>query len=107
MSVTVALIQMQGHSDTAENVRKASAYVADAASLGANIVCLQELFNTAYFCYEDNPAHWELAEPLTGPTITSMRAVAAQHEIMLIAPIYEKVLAGELYNTAVVIDPSG
>jgi N-carbamoylputrescine amidase len=98
---------MQASADASENIRKAERYVDEAAARGANIVCLQELFNSIYFCFEENPAHWERAEPITGPAITAMQAAAARNEIVLVAPIYEKVIPGELYNTAVVIGTRG
>lgn len=102
-----ALVQFSGSADTAKNVAKAKRYVGEAAAAGASIVCLQELFNTIYFCYTENPEFWKLAEPIPGPTIDEMRGVAAEHGIVLVAPIYEKALKGELYNTAVVIGPEG
>ncbi len=108
MSLTkAALIQFTGASDKAANIEKAKTYVAEAAANGANIVCLQELFNTIYFCYVENPDFWKLAEPVPGPTTDEMSKLAAEHGIVLVAPIYEKAIKGELYNTAVVIGPDG
>jgi len=102
-----AMIQFTGHAEKAENIAKAKTYIAEAVSNGASIVCLQELFNTIYFCYTENPEFWKLAEEIPGPTIDEMSKVAAEHRIVLVAPIYEKALKGELYNTAVVLGPDG
>jgi len=102
-----ALVQFSGSAEKERNIAKAREHVARAAAAGANIVCLQELFNTIYFCYTEEPAFWRLAEPIEGPTIAAMRELAAQHGIVLVAPIYEQAIKGELYNTAVVIGPDG
>ena len=102
-----AVIQFRGAFDKEKNVAKAKKYVAEAAANGAQIVCLQELFNTTYFCYTEEPTFWDLAEPIPGPTIDEMSKLAAQHKIVLVAPIYEKAMKGELYNTAVVLSPAG
>ena len=102
-----ALIQFSGAYEKERNIEKARSAIAEAAANGAQIVCLQELFNTTYFCYEEEPRHWDLAEPIPGPTVEAMSAVAAEHRIVLIAPIYEKEMKGELYNTAVVLGTEG
>jgi len=102
-----ALIQFSGAFEKEKNVAKAKKYVAEAAANGAQIVCLQELFNTTYFCYTEEPTFWDLAEPIPGPTIDEMSKLAARHKIVLVAPIYEKAMKGELYNTAVVLSPAG
>jgi N-carbamoylputrescine amidase len=102
-----ALIQFVGSSEKAKNIAKAKKYIAEAADSGAQIICLQELFNTTYFCYTEEPAFWDLAEPIPGPTIEEMQKSAAENRVVLVAPIYEKAIRGELYNTAVVIGPDG
>ena len=107
MGLKVAMVQMQGLATKEENIAKATKYIGVAVANGAQIVCLQELFNTIYFCYEANPEYLDLAEPIPGPTINAMAEVAAKHRIVLIAPIYEKAMAGELYNTATVLGPDG
>lgn len=102
-----ALIQFTGAHEKQKNIDKAKKYVAEAAEAGAQIVCLQELFNTKYFCYEENPEYWDFAEPIPGPAIDEMSKLAAEHKIVLVAPIYEKAMEGELYNTAVVLGTEG
>jgi N-carbamoylputrescine amidase len=105
--VKAALIQFQGNADKKKNIEKAKRYVKQAAANGARIVCLQELFNTTYFCYVEDPKFYDLAEPIPGPTIDEMAKLAQDERIVLVAPIYERVVKGELYNTAVVIGPNG
>jgi N-carbamoylputrescine amidase len=103
----VAAIQFAGSRDKEANVARAEVLVANAASRGAQVVCLQELFNTIYFCYEERFAHFDLAEPVPGPTIDRMSLLARDLGVVLIAPLFEKVHDGEYYNTAVVIDSDG
>ena len=105
--VKAALIQFQGNTDKKKNIEKAKRYVKQAAADGAKVVCLQELFNTTYFCYEEDPKNYDLAEPIPGLTIEQMAKLAQDERIVLVAPIYERVVKGELYNTAVVIGPNG
>lgn len=107
MTVKTALIQMTTEYDVEKNVQRAENHIREAASQGAKIVGLQELFNTIYFCYEMNPKHLELAEPIPGPTIERMQQIAKDEGIVLLAPIYEKAMQGELYNSAAVIGPDG
>ncbi|MFQ5426947.1 MAG: nitrilase-related carbon-nitrogen hydrolase, partial [Gaiellales bacterium] len=102
-----AMIQFSGAFEKRPNIDKAHHFVGEAVGNGAQIVCLQELFNTAYFCYTENPDYWDLAEPIPGPTIDEMSKLAAQHKIILVAPIYEKAMKGELYNTATVLGTDG
>jgi len=105
--VKIAMVQMRCETSKAQNIRRATDHIRHAAANGARIVCLQELFNTVYFCYEENPAHYDLAEPIPGPTIEAMADVAKESGIVLVAPIYERVIPGELYNTAAVLGPDG
>lgn len=102
-----ALVQMRTEYDAEKNTARAARLVREAAGRGARIVCLQELFNTVYFPYELNARHLDLAEPLDGPTMESMRGLAAELGVVLIAPIYEKAMDGLLYNSAPVIGPDG
>lgn len=87
---------------------QAIALIEQAASGGAQVACLQELFNGPYFCAEQEPRWYRYAERVPdGPTIELMRQVAAKNKIILIVPVYEEERAGVLYNTAAVIDEHG
>jgi N-carbamoylputrescine amidase len=84
------------------------ALIRQAAEQGAQLVCLQELFNGPYFCAEQDPRWYELVEPIPdGPTIRLMQELARQHEIVLVVPVYEEDLPGVYYNSAAVIDADG
>ena len=82
--------------------------VAEAARQNVKILCLQELFYGPYFCAEQETKWYHLTERVPdGPTISLVRELAKQHQMVIIAPIYEEEQAGIYYNTAAVIDPDG
>jgi beta-ureidopropionase len=83
-------------------------YLADAASRGAQIACLQEIFYGPYFCAEQQPRWYDFTEPIPdGPTIKHMQELARRHRMALIVPIYEVEQEGIFYNTAAVLDSQG
>jgi predicted amidohydrolase len=102
-----ALIQMKASMQRDENLDRAAAMVEQAVGQGAQVVCLQECFATGFFPQRIDPESQRLAEPLDSPTVIRMRAVAKQYGIVLIIPFYERAMAGELYNSAVIADASG
>jgi N-carbamoylputrescine amidase len=102
-----ALIQMKATMERDRNLDRAEEMIAQAVQSGAQTVCLQECFATWFFPQRIDPESQALAEPLDGPTVTRMRSVAKRHGIVLIIPIYERRMAGELYNSAVVSDRDG
>jgi len=102
----VALVQFSGHASKNVNVQKAEDLARQAAGNGAQIICFPELCTTTYFCYERNPAFFELAEPVPGPAVDRMRKVARETGTVLVYPLYEND-GGTLYNTATVIGPDG
>src|SRR5262245_27784223 len=103
----VGLVQMTCTTDPDANVERAVAGVRDAASRGAGIVCLPELFRTQYFCQREDPDLFELAEPIPGPTTERFAAVARECKVALIVSLFERRAAGVYHNTAVVIDGDG
>ena len=103
----IAAIQFSGNIDKDANVEKASELIAEAASHGANIICLSELFNTIYFCTERKYEYFEWAETVPGPTIDRLSELARKWGIVVIAPIFEKVSDHEYYNSAIIIGPDG
>ncbi len=82
-------------------------FIEEAAVRGVKILCLQEIFTGPYFCAEQNPRWYDSAEPITGPTVTLMREMAARLKMVLIVPYYECDQVGVYYNTAAVIDADG
>jgi N-carbamoylputrescine amidase len=103
----VGLVQMSATSSPEQNLERALAQVHDAASRGAQIVCLPELFQTQYFCQREDSALFDLAEPIPGPTTSKLSGLAKQLKIVLIASLFEKRAAGVYHNTAVTFDADG
>lgn len=82
--------------------------VEDAAKQGVQMLCFQEIFNTPYFCAEQQTRWYEAVEKVPdGPTVKLMQEVAKQYGMVLIVPIYEEEITGIYYNTAAVIDADG
>ena len=81
--------------------------IEDAGKQGVQILCLQEIFNTPYFCPGQDNAWYASAETIPGPTTEQMQEYAKKYNMVIIVPIYEKEQAGVLYNTAAVIDADG
>jgi N-carbamoylputrescine amidase len=104
---TVGLIQMSCSADPEENLRRACARVAEAAGLGARLVCLPELFRSQYFCQREDIAFFDLAEPVPGPTTGALGKVAKENQVVVIAPVFERRAAGIYHNSAAVIDAGG
>jgi N-carbamoylputrescine amidase len=93
--------------DPNENLAKAESRIRDAAAQGAQIVCVQELFRSQYFCREENCELFELAESIPGPTTESLTKLAKDLDIVLVGSLFERRTAGVYHNTAVVIDADG
>lgn len=106
-SFTVGLIQEAVTPDAQRAVARASERIREAAARGAQIVCLQELFNAPYFCKSQKAERFDLAEPITGPTIAHMQKLAKELALVIIVPIFERQAAGVYRNSAAVIDADG
>jgi N-carbamoylputrescine amidase len=90
------------------NIEKHLAMIDDAAKQGVQILCMQEVFTTPYFCAEQQVRWYEAVEKIPdGPTTTLMQETAKKHNMVIIVPIYEEEIAGIYYNTAAVIDADG
>lgn len=103
----VGLVQMSCDDAPAVNVDRAVAGIHAAAARGAEIVCLQELFSAPYFCQSENVANFDLAEPIPGPTTTRLAALAAELEVVIVVPLFERRAPGVYHNTVVIIDADG
>jgi N-carbamoylputrescine amidase len=106
-SVKVGLIQMVCSIKADDNISKAISSVESLAKKGANIICLQELFSTIYFCNETDERYFEYAEAIPGPVTEKFSKIAKEHKVVLILPYFERLAAGIYYNTAAVIDADG
>jgi beta-ureidopropionase len=90
------------------NLEKHVGMIADAAKQGVQILCMQEVFTTPYFCAEQQTRWYEAVEKIPdGPTTKLMQDLAKQHSMVIIVPIYEEEITGIYYNTAAVIDADG
>src|SRR5712692_4557186 len=104
---TVGLIQMSCSLDPNENLAKAESRAREVAGRGAQIICLQELFRSQYFCREENAELFALAEPIPGPSTEAFSKLARQLKVVIVAPLFERRAAGLYHNTAAVIDADG
>ena len=90
------------------NIDHQMKFVEDAAARGVQVLCFQEIFNTPYFCAEQQTRWYEAVERVPdGPTVKLMQEVAKKHGMVLVVPIYEEEMSGIYYNTAAVIDADG
>ena len=105
--VTVAAIQTTCTADVANNVDQAVKQIESAAAAGAQLICLQELFAGLYFCQSEDHEQFKLAESIPGPTIDRMCAVAKEHQVVIVAGIFERRAAGLFHNSAAIIDADG
>jgi N-carbamoylputrescine amidase len=105
--VKVGFVQMSCSGNREENLAKATQKVRDAAAKGAQIVCLQELFTSLYFCDEENYDHFSLAEPIPGPSTDTLQQVAGELGVVIIASLFEKRAQGLYHNTTAVLDADG
>ncbi len=105
--VNIGLVQMRCVADKATNLERAIQGIREAHRKGAQIVCLQELFTSLYFCDEEDYAQFELAEAVPGPSTQSLSEVAAELDIVIIASLFEKRAQGLYHNTTAVLDADG
>jgi N-carbamoylputrescine amidase len=103
----VGLVQMACETDPAANLEKAVSRVAEAAKAGADVVCLPELFRSRYFCQTEDPATFDLAEAVPGPTTERLGEAARAAGVAVIAPVFERRAAGLYHNSAAVLDADG
>jgi N-carbamoylputrescine amidase len=106
-TVAVGLVQMACTDDLETNLARACAGVRDAAAQGAQIICLQELFRSRYFCQSEDHARFALAEPVPGPSTETLGALARELGVVIIASLFEERAAGLYHNTAAVLDADG
>ncbi|URA10422.1 carbon-nitrogen hydrolase [Thermospira aquatica] len=107
MKRKLALIQMSCTHDVSTNLQRLTQKIREAAYQKANIICLQELHNTLYFCQEEKVDYFDLAEPIPGPTTNHFSALAKELGVVIVSSIFEKRAPGLYHNTAVVLDTDG
>ncbi|RPJ83578.1 MAG: carbon-nitrogen hydrolase [Acidobacteria bacterium] len=91
--------------DPDQNLQKAEAKIREAAGQGAEVICLQELFRTLYFCQREDVEFFDLAEPIPGPTSEALSSLSKELNVVIIASLFEKRAPGLYHNTAAVLDP--
>ena len=105
--VRLGLVQMRCTAEPRVNLEKALALTAQAADRGAQIVCLQELFTSQYFCQVEDHKYFQLAEEIPGPGTEVLSKLARDRGIVIIASLFERRSAGLYHNTAAIIDADG
>src|SRR5271168_661992 len=104
---SIGLVQMSCTPDPQQNLAKAVARVEEAASRGAQVICLPELFRSQYFCQKEDPDLFNLAETIPGPSTEALTPLARRLQVAIVAPVFEKRAPGLCHNSAVVIDANG
>ena len=103
----IALVQMSCDAEPHRNLDKVLARIGEAATRGAKVVCLQELFRSHYFCQSEEARSFDLAEPIPGPSTQALGAAAAANRVVVVGSIFERRAEGIYHNTAVVMDTDG
>jgi N-carbamoylputrescine amidase len=105
--IRIGMVQMECGREKDANFQKAVLKIREAAARGAQIICLQELFTSLYFCDVEDYDHFGLAEPVPGPSTNALSALAAETGTVIIASLFEKRAQGIYHNTTAVIDADG
>ncbi len=106
-TLTVGLVQHACDEDREANLAATIAGIREAAGKGARLVLLQELHTGVYFCQTEDPARFDQAEPIPGPTTEALGQVAAELGVVIVASLFERRAAGLYHNTAVVLEADG
>ena len=105
--VKVGIVQMSCSSNPDENLSKTIEKIRETAKQGAQIICLQELFRSLYFCDVEDYENFKLAEPIPGPSTDALGKVAKELGVVIIASLFEKRTQGIYHNTTAVLDADG
>ena len=106
-TLKIALIQQSNGPDVESNKSKIASSIASCVKKGAQLIVLQELHNSLYFCQTENTSHFDLAETIPGPSTDYFGNLAREHRVVLVTSLFEKRSAGLYHNTAVVFDSDG
>lgn len=106
-TIKVGLIQQANGSDIMANRQKLANNIAHCAGQGAQLIVLQELHNSVYFCQTEDTNLFDLAESIPGPSTEFYGAIAAKHQIVLVTSLFERRAPGLYHNTAVVFERDG
>ncbi|MDZ7644897.1 MAG: carbon-nitrogen hydrolase [Woeseiaceae bacterium] len=100
----IGIVQMSMSADPEENTRRALELTEQAATDGADVICLPELFRSRYFCQTEDAAFFDLAHEIPGPVTETFEALARKHDVTIVASLFEKRTTGLYHNTTAVID---
>ncbi len=106
-NINIGLIQMSCSENVQENIEKTIAKIKEAAANGAQIICLQELFSSLYFCDVEDHDNFKLGETIPGPTTEIMQKLAKELGVVLVVSLFEKRAQGLYHNSAAIIDADG
>jgi N-carbamoylputrescine amidase len=106
-SFRIGLVQSSCSLDPNENLAKTEWKVREAAARGAQVICLQELFRSQYFCREENAELFALAESIPGPSTEALGKLARELKVVIVASLFERRAAGLYHNTAAVLSTDG
>ena len=105
--IKIGMLQLHNVADVKDNLQRLAEGIEDLAKRGAQLIVLQELHNTLYFCQEENVVNFDLAEPIPGPSTRFYGELARRHGVVIVTSLFEKRAPGLYHNTAVVIERDG
>ena len=105
--IRIGFLQQHNTADTRDNLFRLCEGISDLAKRGAQLIVLQELHNSLYFCQEENVDNFNLAEPIPGPSTKLFGELAKQFGVVIVTSLFEKRAPGLYHNTAVVLDSDG
>lgn len=103
----VGLVQMSCSTDAKENLEKALIKIREAAAMGAQVICLQELFRSQYFCRIESADLFDLAEPIPGESTEAIGKLAKELKVVVVSSLFEKRAQGLYHNTAAILNADG
>ena len=103
----IGILQQHNIADSSVNMQRLSHGIAQLASRGAELIVLQELHNSLYFCQVEDVNNFDLAEPIPGPSTDFYGKLAKEHGVVIVSSLFEKRAPGLYHNTAVVIEKDG
>jgi N-carbamoylputrescine amidase len=104
---TIGLLQMRSAANPEENLSRAIEKIREASARGAQIICMDELFQGEYFCRTEDPDLFNLAEPVPGPATDALAKIARELKVVLVVSLFERRAAGVYHNTCAVLDADG
>ncbi len=107
MPLRIGIIQQHNTPSTTDNLNRLAEGIAELARQGAQLIVLQELHNSLYFCQTEDVSQFDLAEPIPGPSTHFFALLAKQHGVVIVTSLFERRAPGLYHNTAVVIEKDG